>query len=521
MDMTRTIRMVAALAAVALAGAGCKSKSQEAPDLSGPSVLATSITVSATPDTLRQDGSSQASVVILALDANSQPVRNLPVRVDVAVGGVVADFGQVSAKNVVTGSDGRASLVYTAPNPPADSVDQGTVIQILATPTGSNYANATSRAVSIRLVPPGVILPPNGTPVPRFTITPSSPQAKSDVTFDASTSTDSDGQIVQYQWNFGDGTTGTGAVTRHQFAAGGNYTVVLTVVDDRGYSASLSKQLFVNDNSNPVADFVFSPTTPRANEDIFFNASASRAGTGRQIVSYAWDFGTGRTGSGVTVSKTYGTAGAYVVTLVVTDDVGAKGTTSKTVPVTAGSLVAAFVYSPDSPSPRESVFFDASTSSAAQPRTIVSYDWNFGDGASGSGKTVNHSFGSVGSYSVTLTVRDDIGQSQTASKLVTVSAGDITAGFTFSPNDPLPGDTVFFNGGDSSSPFGITRYDWNFGDGNTFGGGPAAARTATHSYAGVCPGGANDVKFVVRLTVRDGMDRTATATKDVTVKTCR
>ena len=41
-------------------------------------------------------------VVVIALDANAQPVRNLPVRLDIAVNGVIADYGQVSARNVVT-----------------------------------------------------------------------------------------------------------------------------------------------------------------------------------------------------------------------------------------------------------------------------------------------------------------------------------------------------------------------------------------------------------------------------------
>ena len=92
----------------------------------------------------------------------------------------------MSGKNLVTGGDGRASATYTAPLAPADPVDTQTVVQILATPGGTDYANATSRSVSIRLVPPGIILPPNGTPVPSFTYSPSAPLSKSDVTFDAS-----------------------------------------------------------------------------------------------------------------------------------------------------------------------------------------------------------------------------------------------------------------------------------------------------------------------------------------------
>jgi PKD repeat protein len=511
MDMTRTIRALGVMVAAGTLLASCTVKKQEAPPLAGPSVLATSLTLSANPDILRQDGSSQATIVVLALDANSQPVRNLPVRVDIAINGVVADFGQVSSRNVVTGSDGRASLLYTAPAAPVDPVDGGIVVDIQATPTGTNYANAVTRVVSIRLVPPGVILPPNGTPIPRFTFSPSSPLALTDVLFDGSLSTDSDGQIVSYAWSFGDGTTGNGVNVRHQYQKGGSYTVTLTVTDDRGFSASTTQTIGVSDSANPTAEFVFSPVSPRPNDDIIFNASASRAAQGRSIVSYEWDFGTGRTGSGITVTKSYETPATYNVTLVVTDNVGNKGTSTRPVTVQASALTAGFIFSPTAPAPRQSIAFDAGSSTAGVGRTIVAYEWNFSDNAFGAGKVVNHIFLNEGTYNVQLTIRDDLGQTATATKAVVVSSGAIVAGFTYSPTNPNNGQPVFFNGGDSSSPFEIRTWDWNFGDGNGDSG-----LNVWHPFA--CGGSTVDLKFVVRLTVSDGMGRTATATKEVTVK---
>jgi PKD repeat protein len=429
------------------------------------------------------------------------------------------DFGQVSARNVVTSGDGRATVVYTAPSPPADSVDEGLVIQILATPTGSDYANATTRAVSIRLVPPGVILPPNGTPKPRFIVVPSSPVSRSDVTFDATSSTD-DGQIVSYAWNFGDATTGSGQIAHHQFEKGGSYTVTLTVTDDRGLSASTTASVFVIESANPQASFVFSPSSPLPNEDVMFNASASRADTGRSIVSYEWEFGTGGsdgTGTGVTITRRFSPVATYVVTLTVTDDVGNKGTTSKSLTVRTPALLASFVFSPLSPSPRQNVVFDASGSSTEPGHSIEAYDWNFGDNGTGSGRTANHSFSRDGTYSVTLTIRDDSGTSATTSNEVTVSSGDLEAAFTYSPTDPSGTDVVHFNGSDSSSLFGIRTYTWNFGDGSASGSG----KTVDHVFRGCVAGGTTSVTFVVRLTVVDGMSRTATVTKDVLVKSCK
>lgn len=431
--MSPTLRTFAAAAAIAVLLPACKAKDQTAPPLSGPSELATSIAMSASPDTLRQDGASQSQIGVLARDANGQPVRNVSVRLDVAVNGVITDYGQISAKNIVTGSDGRAVAVYTAPNPPVDPVDTGTVVQVLATPVGTDYANATARSVSIRLFPPGVILPPNGTPTPVFTISPSAPVVQADITFDASLSTDSDGQIVSYSWNFGDGTGGAGRLTTHRYTQGGSYPVTLTVTDDRSLSASTTTTITVTDTTAPTADFAFSPTNPIVNEMVYFNASASRAATGRSIVSYDWTMGTGRTDAGVIVSKAYGSPGSYSVTLTVTDDIGKKGTTTKVVPVTG--------------------------------------------------------------------------------------VGSLASVFTYSPTNPTPEDTVFFNGTGSSGVNPITNYLWDFGDGTTANGGDLTR--PSHSYKNVCPGGGNNRTFIVRLTVNDTNGLTATSTQSLVVTNCK
>ena len=89
---------------------------------------------------------------------------------------------------MVTGSDGRATVVYTAPAAPSVAVDNGTVVEIVITPVGTDYANTTARTAAIRLVPPGSVAPPDGLK-PNFTFTPSSPVDSQTVLFDASGST--------------------------------------------------------------------------------------------------------------------------------------------------------------------------------------------------------------------------------------------------------------------------------------------------------------------------------------------
>jgi PKD repeat protein len=409
--------------AAAVAAAGCSLKKTETPALAGPSEFALSLTLMASPDILTQDGASESTILILARDSSGQAVKNLPLRLDVLVNSVVVDFGRLSAKNVVTGSDGRATAYYTAPAPAPESVDAGTVVHIQATPVDTDYAGALARTVSIRLVPRGVVLPPNGTPVPRFTYSPATPSAYTNVTFDASSSTD-DGTIASYAWDFGDAGAASGVTATHQFRLAGNYVVTLTVTDDRGMSASTTQTVAVTASLAPTADFVFSPTSPTVNEDVLFNAATSRAATGRYLVSYQWNMGSGAARSGMTVTKSYDVPGTYNVTLTVTDDVGQTATSTRSVTVSAtgpGGPNASFVFSPTSPvAGVTTVTFDASGSTS--PNGIVDWTWEWNDTThSSSGQIVRHTFDTAGTYVVRLTVTDGRGNTATTTQSVTVN----------------------------------------------------------------------------------------------------
>jgi PKD repeat protein len=323
--MTQHIFKSAAVLAVAALLGGCTIKDQEPPPFAGPSEFGQSVVVSVNPDSLPQDGASQSLVTVLVRDPDSSPMRNVTLRVETRVGGTPVDFGTLSARSIVTGPDGRATFVYTAPAAPSVTVDSFTIVDIGATPIGTDFNNAVLRTAAIRLTPPGVIVPP-GDLNPRFTMTPGSPVDNQTVLFDASTST---GSIAEYQWNFGDGRGGSGRTTQHAYATPGTYVVTLTLVDGFGRAQSSSQSITVLPASQPSAAFVFSPTNPRVGTQVNFNASASRAPAGSSIVSYRWDFGDGMplvtTGNPV-VSKTYTLPATYNVTLVVTDNAGRTAT---------------------------------------------------------------------------------------------------------------------------------------------------------------------------------------------------
>lgn len=144
--------------------------------------------------------------------------------------------------------------------------------------------------------------------------------------FDGSGSWSGIGPIMSYTWDFGDGTSGSGATVAHTYAAGGTYRVTLTVIDNAGVSAS--RALDVGINAPPVASF----TTAGTALTCIFDGSGSSDPDG-MIANYRWSFGDGTAGSGVTVSHTYAASGTYAVSLTVTDNLGATGVRAGSVTV--------------------------------------------------------------------------------------------------------------------------------------------------------------------------------------------
>lgn len=335
-----TFRQWTIAASAVLGVAGCTLGKPSIPSLSGPSVLSMSLAMTASPDLMARDGSTQSTITVTARDANGQPVRNLALRMDVKVGGTLGDLGMLSARSISTGTDGRATVNYTAPPPAAFGAPNEATIQVVATPVGTDGANDTSSAVSIRLVSTGSIQPSNGAPVPSFFVSPTSPVERQTVLFDGSASKDPDGRIVTYTWNFGDGgTTSTTVPTvSYHYDLAAVYQVTLKVTDDRGLSVtSAPMSLTVAPATNPVASFVFSPTAVIHDVTVVnFNASASSVPPGRQIQSWQWDFGNGTsvTTAGPTAQCKFKDAGTYTVVLTVTDDIGRTATVAVTVTVT-------------------------------------------------------------------------------------------------------------------------------------------------------------------------------------------
>src|SRR5207302_1866157 len=75
------------------------------------------------------------------------------------------------------------------------------------------------------------------------------------VTFNASSSSDPDGMIRSYIWDFGDGSAGNGTVVQHRYGQAGTFRVLLTVVDGQGATDSATSYIVVSVTHPPVAAF--------------------------------------------------------------------------------------------------------------------------------------------------------------------------------------------------------------------------------------------------------------------------
>jgi len=153
---------------------------------------------------------------------------------------------------------------------------------------------------------------------------------------------------------------------------------------------------------------------------------ASQSVDDGSIVSFAWRFGDGTTGTGLAPTHVYTALGSFAVELTVVDDDGARGSVSHTVDVTDGtSLPPAASFA--SGCNGSTCTFDASSSWDPDGQ-IASYNWNFGDGTTGDGHQVTHTYAGAGTYNVTLTVTDNQRATSTRTASVTVQAAVLHIG---------------------------------------------------------------------------------------------
>jgi len=414
------VRLIAIAAAVG--AASCVHKTEE-PPLSGPSTFSTSLRLQAVPDRINQDGASQSSITVQAFGPSGAAMSGVALRMDMLFQGELADFGSLSARTIVTGNDGTARVVYTAPPPLPSGISTSTTVSIRAIPIGTDASASNGQAVDIRLMPTGVILPPSGAPTAAFTFGPQPVSVGVPTIFDGSTSQPgtNSAQISTYAWNFGDGQTGSGVSATHSFQSGGSFNVTLTVTNDRGIQASTSQVVSVGSSDPFTGDWVISPLNPVINFPVLFNADAVQTSPGHQVTTFNWTFGDGAGGTGFTTQHTYTVAGTYNVILSVVDDLGRKKVfPAKPITVGTGAPVVVVTFSPGAPTASQSITFDASATQFATGATFKSFFWLFPDGSSAAGPLVPRGPFPAGTYTIRLTVTDTLDRIGTATVPLTV-----------------------------------------------------------------------------------------------------
>ena len=340
--------------------------------------------------------------------------------------------------------------------------------------------------------------------------------AGGEITFDGSGSADSDGEIVEYLWDFGDGSTGTGVSLTHIYNEADTYTVTLIVKDDSdALSTAVSTTATISEDTKDEGELeesvneipIANPGDPYeglAGGEITFDGSRSTDSDG-EIIEYLWDFGDGNTGAGVSPTHIYNEADTYTVTLTVVDDSNASSATASTTATISRSAeeteqtVIADAGEDQNGFVGDTLTFDASGSTISpSSETTVTYSWDWnGDGQydeTVQEAVVTHQFNGAGTFTVSLKVTAFDNKTSTDTVTVTISE-NVNNSPTANPGGPyeglVGGDITFDGSGSTDNDGELVEYLWDFGDGST---GTGSSVAHTYSTAGT---------FTISLVVKD------------------
>lgn len=258
-------------------------------------------------------------------------------------------------------------------------------------------------------------------PQARFEIEDKQPRVGISTRFNASESFDPDGEVVRYEWDVtGDGTTDyTGERIEHTFDDPESHEITLKVSNDEGFSAIATKELAVSEALDLTIDIT--PEEPTTEDEITFRPSVNRFST------YEWNLGDGTVETGREITHEYDTADEYTIRLNLTDP---SGSITTTVDIEPGPPSATFDVTPSDPDVDEELVFSADENDGS------SYEWDFGDGNSNTGKTVEHSYEEPGVYEIRLSIENAAGEAADSEE---IPVGDLAARIWSGTSD----DTVY------------------------------------------------------------------------------
>ena len=331
------------------------------------------------------------------------------------------------------------------------------------------------------------------------------------VSFDGSNSSDVDGTIASYAWNFGNGQNGSGvappAVT---YTLPGTYTAVLTVTDNKGATGSVSQTITVNrpPNQTPTASVTATPATGSAPLLVQLSSAGSVDPDGA-ISGYAWSFGNGVTSTSPNPSAVYNTAGTYSVSLTVTDNDGASSVRSTTVVVSPPNAPPVPVIAATPLSGSAPMLVNVNGAGSSDPDgSVVSYAWTFGNGQTATGALASTTYATSGSYVIRLTVTDNRGTARSTTTTVvagTTNVRPIAVISALPTSGPAPLLVQLRSTGSVDPDGTIATYVWDLGNGQT-----ATGTQTQFNYT--TPG-----TYTITLTVTDNRGAATSATETVVV----
>ena len=280
----------------------------------------------------------------------------------------------------------------------------------------------------------------------------------------------STGNPTSYSWDFGNGNTSTQQNPTATYFNPGTYTVKLTATNANG-SNTLTRSQYITVYDAPTVNFSANITSGCRPLTVQFT-DMSTAGAGNANTSWLWDFGNGNTSTQQNPTTTYSIAGAYTVTLSVTNDKGCSKILSKPNYINANAGPhASFTHTqPAVCRPPASISF-ANGSTGTGPLT---FSWDFGDGSPISTlSNPTHIYNTTGSFIVTLVVTNSAGCTDTVHTSSPIVIGGTVTEFSGPDSICVNVSAAFTN---TSAPAPDTAL-WNFGDGGT-----ANSLNAAHVY---------------------------------------
>ncbi len=224
--------------------------------------------------------------------------------------------------------------------------------------------------------------------------------------FHASNSSDSDGEIIFYQWDFGDGTRAEGKTAKHAYASPGKYRVTILVKDDSPGPNPFSRDYMdVWVNASPIVEI--GPNLITTIDELVQLSAANYRDSDGKINIFHWTFGDGDEAERMHVSHSYDKSGFYRVIVKLTDNALVKNRYCwDTLHVFVNEPPVADANREWRVATDEVITFDGSKTRDLDGK-LIDYYWDFGDGTANHGMKVANPYRLPGTYCVILKVQDD------------------------------------------------------------------------------------------------------------------